>query len=130
MTFYKKKQKENYGNEKITHLCFYGYQHRSKLERAVCDLIRFRELAGELQHVKHEVSIYLTDARIQYIADFECREVKTGSTIFIEAKGYESPIWPIKKKLYKFYGEHPLEIWGGTHARLARQETIFPRGWK
>lgn len=114
-----------YGNVK-TESCYYGYSHRSKLELAVCRLIRVRELAGEIEHLQHEEYIYLTRARIVYIADFKCKDVASGEVFYIEAKGFEAPRWPTVKKLYKFYGPGNLEIWKGTHLRPTMDEEIIP----
>ena len=129
MTFFRKKP-EKYGNEKVTDLCQYGYSHRSKLERAVCNLIWFREKAGELKHLQHEDHVLMTLAEIGYIADFRCLDQKTGETILIEAKGFQSPTWPIKKRLYKWYGEYKLEIWTGTWRNPVLTEVITPKGSK
>lgn len=106
--------------------CHYGFSHRSKLEAAVCQLIWLREKAGEIQHLQHEVHVYLTRARIGYVADFKCRDVKSGGEFFVEAKGYANDRWPTIKKLYKFYGPGTLEVWTGTHRRPVLSETIVP----
>lgn len=128
-SFWKTKaSKAKYGNTKVGTLCRFGFSHRSKLEAAVCGIIWFRQCADEIIHVQHEVSIYLSDARIQYIADFECRNKITDEIFLIEAKGFQSPTWPIKKKLYKYYGPVNLEIWGGTWQNPTLQEVIMPKG--
>lgn len=107
--------------------CHYGYTHRSKLEAAVCQIIMFREKAGELVHVGHEKQVYLTDAKILYIADFECKNNLTGLPLFVESKGFASDRWPTIKKLWKFYGPAPLEIWTGSWQRPGLSEIIVPR---
>lgn len=115
-----------YGNAPTTG-CRYGYSHRSKLEAAVCGLIYLRERAGELKHLAHEVHLYLSDARIGYVADFKCAD-PAGVEFYVEAKGYASDRWPTVKKLYKSYGPGTLEIWGGTWQRPSLIETIVPKG--
>jgi hypothetical protein len=117
-------QEQKHGNERST--CARGHSHRSKLERAVCDLILLREKAGEIRLVQVEDHIYLTKARIGYVVDFKCELIDTGAPLWIEAKGFPNDRWPMKKKLWKHYGPGMLEIWRGTHARPYLDETIIP----
>lgn len=114
-----------YGNQ-VNSKCSYGGTHRSLLEAAVCQIIWLREKAGEIQHVQHEVHLYLSDARIGYIVDFRCKDLKTGEDLYIEAKGFANDRWPILKKLYQFYGPGTLEIWKGSHRGPTLAETIVP----
>lgn len=126
MPSFPKRAAAKYGNTRVGE-CSYGFSHRSKLEAAVCNLIWLREKAGEIEHLQHEFHVYMTIARVAYVADFRVRDRKSGEEILIEAKGYASPVWPLKKRLYKFYGPAPLEIWTGTHTRPTLSETIVPR---
>jgi len=122
--------RNKYGNKRVTSLCRYGYSHRSQLERAVCDLVWIREQAGEIEHLKHEHRIALTLSKIAYIADFMVRcTSETKQEMFIEAKGFESARWPIIRKLWRFYGPGPLEIWKGDYRRPRLDETIIPVEW-
>jgi hypothetical protein len=84
-----------------------------------------RERAKELKLIQAEDTLYLTEARIEYIADFKCLDLKTNEFFWVEAKGFESPRWPIIQKLWRFYGPGPLEIWKGTHARPHLAERII-----
>lgn len=122
----KAKPKAKYGN-KTTVGCAYGYSHRSKLEAAVCQLVFLRERAGELEHLQHESHVRLTDAAITYIPDFKCRDTATQEEFYIEAKGFETPEWRLKKRLWKVYGPSRLEVWGGYHTRPQLMETIVPK---
>lgn len=131
MTYWRRRprrtgQQAKMGNQ-ISLVCEYGFSHRSKLESAVCQLIRLREKAGELEHLQHECHVYLTEARIGYIPDFKCRDTKTGEEFYVEAKGYANDRWPIKKKLWKFYGPGRLEIFTGTHLNPVLSEEIIPK---
>jgi hypothetical protein len=121
----KKGSEQKYGNTEV-HQCAYGFSHRSKLEFAVCQIIKLREMAGEIEHLQHEDHTYLTKARIGYIPDFKCRDTKTNEIFWIEAKGYANELWPTKKKLWKHYGHGRLEVWRGTHQRPFLDETIIP----
>ena len=123
-----KKNAQKYGNE--SSLCALGHSHRSRLESAVCQILQLRAKAGEIEILQVEDHIYLSEARIGYVADFRCRYMKTGQIFLVEAKGYPNDCWPMKKKLYKFYGEHPLEIWTGTYRNPQLSETIVPKKGK
>jgi hypothetical protein len=85
-----------------------------------------RVKAGEIKSIQHEDHIYLTDARIGYVPDFRCEAIN-GESFWVEAKGYEAPVWPLKKKLWRFYGPGLLEIWGGTHSNPRLIETVIPK---
>ena len=115
---------EKYGNKRST--CDLGHSHRSKLESAVCAILQWREKAGEIRIVQAEKHIYLSRAKIVYIVDWECEELKTGDALFVEAKGYEDPKWPIKLKLWRVYGPGKLEIWKGSHKKPYLDEVVTP----
>lgn len=128
MNFFKKgmakgNSGEKYGNKTST--CTLGHSHRSKLEGAVCQIIQLRQRAGELVLEQVEDHVYLTLARILYIPDFRVRDEK--GEFWIEAKGYANDVWPIKKRLWKFYGPGRLEIWKGSHLRPYLDETVVPQ---
>lgn len=127
--------RNKYGNEP-TDGCRYGFSHRSKLEAAVCRLIYFREKAGELKHLAHEVHVDVCGPpghecahkqRIQYVADFQCEDA-SGRELLIEAKGFSSDAWRIKRRLLMHYSAAMLEIWGGSWQRPSLIETIVPKG--
>lgn len=107
-----------------------GYNFASKLEASTYTLLKARQNAGEIQILQCQDHIYLTDAEIHYIPDFKCLDMKTGETFWVESKGFESPLWPTKKKLWKFYGPGKLEVWKGHHARPYLDEVIIPKGRK
>lgn len=124
MNFWKRGKRENkFGARRVEKA---GLRFDSGLESAVHDLILLREKAGELELVKTQDRIKLTDAGIVYIADFQCRDLQTGETFWIEAKGFESERWKIIYKLWQFYGPGRLEIWKGTKARPVLTEVLRP----
>jgi hypothetical protein len=106
--------------------CALGHSHRSKLEGSVCQILQLRQKAGELKIVQVEDHVYLTRARIHYVPDFKCKDLASGEFFWVEAKGFANDRWPMKKKLWKFYGPGALEIWKGTHQRPMLDETIVP----
>ena len=106
--------------------CRLGHSHASKLESAVCQMLQLREKAGEIDIVQTQSNVYLTDAKILYIPDFECEDKKTEQIFFVEAKGMETPVYRIKRRLWKFYGPGPLIVYKGSHDRIFEHETIIP----
>lgn len=123
----KRKKQNKLGNKEVTDLCSYGFSHRSKLERAVCDLIAWEEKAGVTVHLAHEDTQYLTEARYRYIPDFKVQNCATSEIYWIEAKGFADKRWPTTKKLWRFSGPGRLRIIGGTYANLKTIETIVPK---
>lgn len=122
-----RRRRNKYGNQTKLPPCKYGYKHRSMLELAVCEQVWLREQAKELQHIRHEVSVYLSEARHRYIADFKVLDLKTGQEKFIEAKGYEGGRWKDSLRLYRVYGPAPLEIWKGHWRHPVHTETVIPK---
>lgn len=121
------KKKNKYGNTPVKNLCFYGYTHRSLLERAVCDIIAWEEKAGKIIHEAHEDSVILGPTRYRCVPDFRIRVVETGEIRWREAKGdHKASRFPMTKKQWKVYGPGPLEIWMGNHRRPVLTKTIIP----
>ncbi len=104
-----------------------GYKFASKLEAAVYLQLKFRALAGEVEILQHQIRVKLSDAAVVYVPDFLCRDLKKNEIFYVEAKGFPTPDWKIKKKLWSFYGPAPLQIWKGTHSRPFVEETILPQ---
>jgi hypothetical protein len=98
----------------------------SKLEASVHQLLLLREKANEIKIISLQHHVYLTKARVHTIPDFKCLDLKSNQEFFVEAKGFESPRWPTIKKLWKFYGPAPIEIWKGSFRRPYLDETIVP----
>jgi hypothetical protein len=70
--------------------------------------------------------IYLTEARINYVTDYSLEDLATGEKFHGEAKGFETPVWKIKLKLYRKYGPCKLELWRGTYVRPVLDEIVIP----
>jgi len=104
-----------------------GRSFASKLEAALFDLLVLREKAGEIREISQQAQIVLSQAKIIYKPDFMFVDCKTGRTVFAEAKGYETPEWRIKRRLWLAYGPSPLEVWKGSHRRLTLSETLMPQ---
>lgn len=110
----------------------YGNSTRARgaslLEDAVEDLLRLRELAGELILEAKQDNVFLTQARLRYIPDFRCRDLSTGEVFYVEAKGMETDIWKRNLRLWRAgYGPGRLEIWKGSYKRPYLDETVTPQ---
>jgi hypothetical protein len=118
----KRKKGEKYGNKKVE---TDGYSFASGLEAALYEQLKLRKLTGEIESIKVQAKVLLTDAKILYKPDFEC--VRTDGTKFwAESKGFETSDWRIKRRLWMHYGPGPLEIWKGSAKRLTLAETLIP----
>lgn len=104
-----------------------GRSLASKLERSVYDLLCLMEKGGLIRDLQCQKSVSLTDAKIQYIADFTFFDLKKDRQVWAEAKGFETAVWKIKKRLWKHYGPGPLEIWCGNHLKPFLAETVIPK---
>ena len=100
-----------------------GYNHRSKLEADVANMLLAMKASGNIKSFKREVPVLMTKAKIKYIADF-CVENFEGGHYFIEAKGIETPVWRIKRRLWEHYGEGRLEVWKHSRQGVYMAECI------
>lgn len=101
----------------------------SKLECAVHGELLLLERAGIIRDLQHQPgTVFLSQARIQYRPDFRFINCDTGKIEYAEAKGYADPKWPLKKKLWKFYGPGKLTIYGGSYRKVSILEVIEPKG--
>lgn len=100
----------------------------SKLEAAVYEFLHLRELAGEIKGLRTQVEIKLTKAEIIYKPDFAF--IENGEAVYAEAKGFKTPSWNIKKRLWAHYGPGPLYIYEGNYRRPKLSEIIHPKGEK
>jgi hypothetical protein len=119
----KDKKKHKYGAKKTERP---GYSFGSKLEARIFDDLCLRKLAGEIIDIKVQASVYLTDADILYKPDFLCH-LQDGSFFYVEAKGFKTPVWAIKRRLWKFYGPGELHVYEGSHTRPILAEVIKPK---
>lgn len=122
MRFSRKNQK--YGAKKVSHV---GLSFASKLEAAVYDILYLKMLAEEINNLVTQKRVYLLRTPdIYYIPDFyfEINDVPH----YAEAKGYETPEWKIKKKLWSHFGPAQLDIYQGSYSSPRLVETIKPKG--
>lgn len=107
-----------FGNKKTSHK---GFSFASKAEAGLYDQLKLREMAGEIREIKVQDTVYMTRARIAYIVDFSFINCATGVKEYAEYKGFETAVWAIKKRLWKYYGAGILTIY---YAR-SKQEVII-----
>jgi hypothetical protein len=96
----------------------------SKLEAACYNMLHLMQKGGQIEKLKRQQTIKLTAAQIGYRVDFTYE--KNGETVYVEAKGFETPEWKLKKRLWAHYGPGTLEIWGGSYKSLKLKETLRP----
>jgi predicted nuclease of restriction endonuclease-like RecB superfamily len=74
----------------------------------------------------HEVEcqpkIYLSKAKILYKPDFKI--IEDGKVIYIDVKGMETPVFKIKKRLWKAYQSDELRIIKRSGKRFKLAETV------
>lgn len=107
-----------------------GYSFGSKLEAALYDFLKLRESAGEISEIQVQDHVYLTEARINYIADFKVFDNVENEYVWYEAKGVELPTWRLKRKLWMYYGPGKLRIYKGYWKKPFLHEEINPKKLK
>lgn len=125
--FFKQREamfRSKYRNSRVQHA---GYSFASQFECAVFNFLMLREKAGEIKEIQCQDHVYLTEARICYIADFKFIDLKTKAETWAEAKGFETDVWKIKKKLWEYYGPGKLEIYKGSAKKVFLKEVVNPK---
>lgn len=117
--------RSKYGNKKSKDAK--GNSFGSQLERAVYNFLFLLERAGEISDLKCQDRVKLTDAEIVYIPDFSYIDQKKNERIFVEAKGFETPEWKLKLRLWRIYGPGKLEIYKGSVNSFKLHEVIIPQ---
>lgn len=117
------KKKNKYGNKRTDRE---GRSFASKLEAEVFDYLKLLEGEGEFRDIRCQVHVYLTDARIDYIPDFCVFDVKLGQDVYVEAKGFQTETWLLKKKLWRYYGPGRLRIFMMGDRAIKQVEEIVP----
>lgn len=89
----------------------------SKLEAAVYQRLKERELIGAIKDIKRQQLVVLQeggkDVRITWRVDFSF--IMDGKLCYAEAKGIETSDYKIKLKLWKKNPPALLEIWKGNY---------------
>lgn len=112
-----------YGSTKVSHA---GYSFASKAEAGLFDLLSLLERAGEIRNLKCQDTVYLTEARIQYRADFTAWDIKLEQQVWYEFKGFETDAWRIKRRLWMHYGPGILKVYKGRAGAIRLHEELKP----
>lgn len=104
-----------------------GHAFASKLEGSLYEQLCLRVNAGEFHSLKCQVQVYLTDAKILMKPDFSALDTTNDETIYFEAKGIETDVWRIKRRLWEYYGPGRLEVYKGTYRNVELYEIIIPK---
>lgn len=92
----------------------------SQFERTVATDLCIRQRAGEISDLKFQTKVELTAADIGWKIDFSY--VEDGELIYHEAKGFETPDYRLKLRLYRVYGPALLRVTkGNTRSRVTRE---------
>ncbi|NJM09711.1 MAG: DUF1064 domain-containing protein [Bdellovibrionaceae bacterium] len=101
-----------------------GLSFASQGEANLYEHLLWLERAGKIRAIRCQVSVYLTKAKILYKPDFSFVGVDTGELIYAEFKGFETPEWRIKRRLWMHYGPGRLQVFKGGGAALRLVEEI------
>lgn len=89
-------------------------------------MLKLFESEGKIKIIQTQDSIYLSDAKILYKPDFKIEACDTGEIYWVEVKGFETPEWRIKRRLWIAYGPGKLQIWKGSASNLKLYEILKP----
>jgi hypothetical protein len=116
-------RKAKYGNKKIV---LDGHKFDSIFESKVFLMLRIRERGGEISNLQpHPGSVFLSAARIVLRPDFSYEE--EGQTIYAEAKGKQTAVYRIKRRLWLAYGTAPLFVYTGKPLSIKLEEVLMPK---
>jgi len=122
-----KKKKAHKYNAKKTERS--GMWFDSMAEAKLYDWLKLRESNKEITDLKCQVEVRLTQAQILYKPDFSF--VENGILIYAEMKGFQTPVWRIKRRLWlSGYGPGKLEVWGISASGPFLHEVLEPKELK
>lgn len=105
-----------------------GHRFDSKLEACLYLYLKAEVDQGRLELLRCKEHVFLTAARIEMIPDFCAFDCTLQQEVYYEAKGFETDVWFIKKKLWHYYGPARLRIFKGNAQRFRMVEEIIPKG--
>jgi len=118
-------QWNKYNARKVSHA---GRSFDSKLEADVFDMLYLMEKGGLIKDIHQHAAVKLTDAEIVYYADFKVWNIETNCHEWHEAKGFETPVWRIKRRLWKAgYGPGKLIVWVRSGKSINIKEEVIPK---
>ena len=99
------KRKSKYGASKVE---IDGHKFDSQAEAEYYGILKGMQSGGLLRIIELQPKVYMTDARILYKPDFLI-EID-GEKKYVDVKGMKTPVFQIKARLWRHYGEGILQI--------------------
>jgi hypothetical protein len=106
-----------YGNKKTM---VNGHKFDSILESEVYIYL----LADKTEVLDFQPKVHMSEAGILYKPDFRCR--KNGKVFYVEAKGFETAVWKLKKRLWMSYGPSDLHVYKSNGKGIYLSDTLVP----
>jgi hypothetical protein len=107
-----------------------GRTYHSGLEAAVNNLLLLRERAGELRIIKRQERVPLIVNGVKvctWVPDFTVEMIAEAEERLIEAKGFTTQLFLLKKKIYMATGTRKVEMWGGSARAPKLMEILVPK---
>lgn len=95
--------------QNVTSGALAGYRFDSKGERERAETLKLMERAGEISDLEFQCKVHLV-ADINWKLDFRYRDNRLGEVVYEDFKGMETPVYRLKYKLWKEFGEGRLII--------------------
>lgn len=104
-----------------------GRSFDSQGEAGCFRFLQWLEKSGEIRDIETQQTIDLV-ANIRLKVDYTFFDEKLGEKVYGEYKGFETPEWLLKKKLWGVFGPGRLRIFYGTGPNY-KVEEIIPTGY-
>lgn len=114
------KKQQKYGAKRTKHA---GYSFASKIEAQHFAELQLLQRTGEVKEIQCQAQVVLSEAAIIYKPDFKVT-FSDGRIEYHEVKGFETPEWRIKRRLWIAYGPGVLKIYKGQGGRIYLHEEL------
>lgn len=85
-----------------------GVKFDSKAEGEYYLFLKKMEELGRIAIIELQPKVYLTKSKILYKPDFKILE--DGQEVYIDVKGMQTPVFNMKKRLWRHYGAGKLRL--------------------
>jgi hypothetical protein len=86
-----------------------GYKFDSLAEGEYYQELKLFKMRGDIVEILPQPKVYLTTARILYKPDFKIKD-KFDRVWYVDVKGMQTPVFRLKAKLWRHYGDAPLRL--------------------
>lgn len=100
-------KRSKYGAKKVT---VDGVKFDSIAESEYYLILKHQELLGVTKLIELQPKIYLSKANILYKPDFYVQNLETSECYYIDVKGFSTPVFNLKARLWKAYASLNLHI--------------------